>query len=491
MLKKNLLFKIVALLTVVLLSQLAMSFPGSSYITWSVADGQQQPLAKGQDNVVVTGGLAVMPENDDVHLAARAIKLINTSGHTMVVGTPVIGGIDATRVRFCAADSNCAYKTDCGSLAGDGGICHLWFEALKNDSAGFGTDSGIITLNIDSVNVPITMNVKYTQELYAGGEFKQADRINYMAKWNGSAWSVFGEKTNDAVESFAMLKDDLYVGGWFSKVGDISASHIAKWNGDNWSALGDGVDNLVLSLQVMDDNLYAGGWFTEAGKITANHVAKWDGTNWSALGNGLDDWVGSLAVMDDNLYVGGLFTKARNVDANYIAKWDGNNWSALDNGLSGLVHSLIVIDSSLYAGGLFRKTRDNPNCVARWDGRNWLTLGEGVNDGVLSLTMMDSNLYAGGWFTKAESIDANHIAKWDGDKWSALGKGLNGIPLSLIVMSGNLYVGGKFTKAGSIAAHNVAKWDGSNWSALGDGLNGQIDKLYSVPSLIITTTIVK
>jgi len=93
--------------------------------------------------------LSVTPKLDPnyTHLSSRAIKLTNNSGHTITIGTPTISGIDTTKLQFCAAGSRCPYSSDCGSLT-DGGTCHLWFEALKNDGAGLGSNKGKITVNV-------------------------------------------------------------------------------------------------------------------------------------------------------------------------------------------------------------------------------------------------------------------------------------------------------------------------------------------------------
>jgi hypothetical protein len=98
---------------------------------------------------------------------------------------------------------------------------------------------------------------------------------------------------------------DLYIGGFFSIVGDIAASNIAKWNGTSWSALGSGVDNMVYALAVSSSTLYASGYFTNAGGVWVNNIAKWDGSSWSALSSSPNASVSALAVSGSDLYAGG------------------------------------------------------------------------------------------------------------------------------------------------------------------------------------------
>jgi hypothetical protein len=163
----------------------------------------------------------------------------------------------------------------------------------------------------------------------------------------------------------AVLGSNLYVGGQFSTAGGIPANNIAKWDGRNWSALGSGVtdgyivDPEVLALAVLGNDLYVGGNFTKAGGTAANHIAKWNGTNWSQLGAGVEGVLSSstavraLGVSDGNLYVGGYFWNAGGSGANALARWDGTNWWALGSGVDGFVDDLAIAGNILYVRGQF------------------------------------------------------------------------------------------------------------------------------------------
>jgi len=126
--------------------------------------------------------------------------------------------------------------------------------------------------------------------LYIGGVFTAAGGApaNYVAKWDGTAWSALGSGLNNAVSALAVLGTDLYVGGYFTTAGGSPANRIAKWNGNSWTTLGSGMNYIVEALAVSGNNLYVGGGFTTPGGVTANRVAKWDGSAWSSLGSGLE-----------------------------------------------------------------------------------------------------------------------------------------------------------------------------------------------------------
>jgi hypothetical protein len=322
-------------------------------------------------------------------------------------------------------------------------------------------------------------------DLYAGGYFSYATNagptainVNYIAKWNGSTWSALGSGMGGSVSALAVLGADLYAGGQFTTAGGSTANRIAKWNGSGWSALGSGVNGSVSALAVLGADLYVGGVFTTASGSTANRIAKWNGSGWSALGSGMNYQVSALAVSGTDLYAGGQFTTAGGSTANRIAKWSGSAWSALGSGMSDAgnqVYALAVSGTDLYAGGQFTMAGGSAaNYIAKWNGSVWSALGSGMNYHVSALAVSDSDLYAGGVFTTASGSTANRIAKWNGNAWSALGSGMNGAVVALAVSGTDLYAGGYFTTAGGSAANFIAKWNGNAWSAVGSGMSSYV-----------------
>ena len=78
------------------------------------------------------------------------------------------------------------------------------------------------------------------------------------------------------------------LGGYFTTAGGMPANYIAKWDGSAWSALGSGMNGVVYALAVSGTDLYAGGYFTSAGGVAATNIASWNGSAWSALGSGMN-----------------------------------------------------------------------------------------------------------------------------------------------------------------------------------------------------------
>ena len=451
---------------------------GNGIAKWNVSTGTWSALGTG-----IEGGIEWSDEGEEYHTSVYALA-IDASGNVYVGGNfTMAGGVSVNHIAKWDGAAWSALGTGMGGT-GWGGK-GPWVNALAVDGSG---------------------------NLYAGGVFTTAGGVaaNYIAKWNGTAWSALGTGTDSMVNALAVDgSGNVYAGGsWFSTAGGIPAESIARWDGTAWSALGSGINGQVLAL-VMDDsgNLYAGGDFTTAGGIAANNIARWDGSAWSALGTGVGgdrnfwDWVPSVNALavdgSGNVYAGGDFTTAGGVAAENIARWDGSGWSALGTGVGKdneyywhpnvyAVHALAVdVSGNLYAWGDFTTAGGvAAQNIAKWDGMAWSALGSGISGPVSAVAVDGSgSVYAGGDFATAEGVPVNNIAKWDGSEWSALGTGMgvideeDGKPVVITLAldgSGHLYAGGNFTTAGGVSAKNIAKWSGTAWSALGSGVNGPV-----------------
>ncbi len=340
----------------------------------------------------------------------------------------------------------------------------------------------------DTSRVVYALAVDGSGNVYAGGDFTTAGggAAQYVAQWNGTAWSALGTGMNGAV--YTLLLDgsgNVYAGGDFTTAGGGSANRVAKWNGSAWSTLGAGMIGSVRCLSLDGSgNIHAGGSFTLAGGIAANAVAQWNGTKWSALGTGTDGTVYALATDGTgHLCAGGQFTTAGGEKAIAFATWNGTAWNGYGSGLDNTVN-VIAADGSgnVYAGGFFTTTDSGDAAfVARWNGAAWAPLGVGMSNGDVRALAVDGsgNLYAGGSFLFAGNSASNHIGKWNGSAWMEMANGLGGVVEALAVDgAGNVYAGGSFDHAvGGVAADNVAKWNGTAWSALGAGLGSTVKSL--------------
>jgi hypothetical protein len=347
-------------------------------------------------------------------------------------------------------------------------------------------------------DLPVIYDLAVDQrgDLYAGGSFAAIDGVeaNNIARWDDSSWNALGTMSgngvNERVSAISVDENDqVFLGGFFTSAGGLPANHIARWDGSTWFSWTEGseagVNDIVDTLAIDHDGvLYVGGYFTSAGTVSANHIARWDGTQWSALAKGLNAAVHAIALdSTGSLYAGGEFTAAGDVALNYIARWDGVTWSALGDGMAAedafpQVRALAVDgQGNLYAGGDFTTAGGvAANYVARWDGSAWSALGRGTDDQVTALVVdPHENLYAAGWFKRAGDVEANGIARWDGSSWSALGSGTNMVGAIAIDQEGDLYAAGMFyIPPDSGTFHYIARWDGSTWNPLGNGVDNSV-----------------
>jgi len=372
------------------------------------------------------------------------------------------------------------------------------------------------------------MAVDDSGNIYVGGSFTLVSDIpaNYIAKWNSttSTWSTLTSSASNGVNnwvlSIAISDSDVYLGGYFTQLGDgTSANGIAKWNTTTgtWSTLmsnvSNGVNGSVAAIAINGSDVYLGGGFSKLGDniTSANHIVKFNTTTgiWSTLTCGSSNgfysiygpnasYVTAIAINGSDVYVGGYFTQfADGTSANYIAKWNSttSTWSTLKsgnfNGVYGndcYVATLAICDSNVYVGGCFYQLSDGTyaNDIAKWNTitNTWSTLtagkSNGVNGYVNALVISGSDVYVGGYITQlGDSTSANCIAKWNTSTstWSTLTSGAsNGVndDVSAIAISGSdVYVGGAFSQLGdsTTSANYVAKWNGT-WSSLGSDNNG-------------------
>ena len=153
----------------------------------------------------------------------------------------------------------------------------------------YGTYNGIATWNDtawgamgNGFNNAVLALTVFNGEVYAGGIFDSSrdgsTALNHIAKWNGTTWVQVGEGLNDTVYALTVdsVHNKLYAGGGFTQTGlGLPAKHIAEWTGTNWQEVGGGTNRTVRALYAKDSNLYVGGFFTRAGNVQADLIACW------------------------------------------------------------------------------------------------------------------------------------------------------------------------------------------------------------------------
>jgi hypothetical protein len=330
----------------------------------------------------------------------------------------------------------------------------------------------------------------FDNDLYIGGDFSDVAGIptaDYIARWDGNAWHNLdsnGLKSSitDVVSHLIVWKNDLYVGGDFKNADGIqTADYLARWDGSAWHNVGSNgagngaFDSVVTGLGAGGGFLYIGGiFFNVGGDPAATHFVRWNGTTFSKLGSGpnntpvFNNNPTAIVVVGTSVYVGGDFTNAAGIKAaDFIARWSNGAWHALGSGpaagggaLNNYVFTLAALNGSVYAGGQFTNTAGNTKAdyIARWSGTKWYALGSNganngaVDDPVLSIARYGTDLYVGGSFDITGVPNSGAIARWNGSKWFAVGNtpALTA-QVDAVALNGNtLYVGGDFEDADGI-----------------------------------------
>jgi hypothetical protein len=305
--------------------------------------------------------------------------------------------------------------------------------------------------------------------IYAGGDFTDAggSGADYIAAWNGSAWSTLGGATaiNGLVRAMSIGPDgSLYAGGAFTNAGGVAAADgIARWNGSAWTALGTGVaaGGVVWALTFgPDGTLYAGGDFTLMGGVANTaRIAKWNGSAWSALGTGAAAGeVMTIAVYGTTVYAGGDFTNMGGIAAaDGIAQWNGSVWAGLGTGIpSDNISTLaLAANKQLYLGGAFPSINGQSIAyLAQWNGSSYAGIGT-LNSQVFTISIENNGIvHIGGAFTVVNGITfPDSFARLTGNILTTENVDLPGTALVLALLAttdGSLYVG--FNTAGTATA---------------------------------------
>ena len=277
---------------------------------------------------------------------------------------------------------------------------------------------------------------------------------------NNSIWSLLADPSGNIYAAGGFTDTTTYIGG---------LSYVAKWDGSTWSMLGTGSNALIANnaiysiVQDISDNVYAAGNFININGY--QYVAKWNGTTWTELGN-LNALAPIYTLATDvsgDIYAAGAITDTGVANGYYyVAQWNGSAWSEL--GYDTATHTGgIKADSSIYAlatdrpgnvyaAGAFTDT-SGYHYVAKYNGHIWTQLGADTTalkaNGSINALITDTfgNVYAGGTFT--DSLGYYYIAKWDGTKWTELSNpGTNQVnvlgPINALTLDsvGNVYAGG-------------------------------------------------
>jgi len=298
----------------------------------------------------------------------------------------------------------------------------------------------------------------------------------------GSNGAGDGAFAGGSINAIAWVNGVLFVGGLFTGAAGVSGiDYLAAWNGTAWSGRGK-VTGEVMALASRAGTLYVGGSFTSAGNHSGfDHIAALTGTTWSAVGfpGDVNQPVTAIAAPPDGrVFIGGYFQDAGgDAAADLIAVSDGvTGWKALDESQTGVhnghVRAIAVAGTRVVFGGEFSDLYGDPlaDQIIEWTGAAWKHLGPNASktDGALNsylpgeVPVRDISLYGsmvvvgGDFYSALGNASLTGVAAWNGSAWLALGSPgtLWGKVRDVEIIGRTLYVAGTFNTMGGVPGAN-------------------------------------
>ena len=361
-----------------------------------------------------------------------------------------------------------------------------------------------------SNNTVLTLAVSGST-VYIGGQFSGANSINgnttrnraaAVDTTNGTATN-WDPNTSGTVSTLTVSGSNVYVGGSFSAVNQVTRNRVAAFDTNGRVTSWDpNSSSTVNTLAVSGSTVYLGGNFTGAnsinGTLTRNRLAAVDATTGTATSwdPNVSNGVNKLAVSGSTVYFGGAFSGADsvngNVTRNYAAAVDATTGTATswDPNLSNGVNALAVSGSTVYLGGEFTGVNSvNGNLARNYAAAVDTTNGTAtawdpnLNNSVTTLAVSGSTVYLGGTFNTVNgSLSRNYAAALDTTNGTATAwdPNANSTINGLAVSGSTVYLGGTFsTINGSLARNFAAAVDTSTGTAdaWNPSLSGQASAL--------------
>ena len=403
----------------------------------------------------------------------------------------------------------------------DSGIWHA-----GGDFSFYGSESGNGIARLDSGNVWRTLDggvgngfdnfvrriVFDGSDVIVGGRFDAAGsafvEAHHVARWSPTTgWSqVGGGVANEVgiivehergVHSLATGPDGaLWVGGLFSRAGDVAAMNLVRVAPDNTASAvvgprpTNGVAGMVNALATTTDNtVVAGGEFSFAGRIAAERLAAWNGIEWAPVLGGLGGFVNDMKVLSTGVIaVAGRDLQSDGTYLGAVAFYQDNAWQ-VPGGLPINGTGLVVYEDSgnrIWLGGSLYDLSFSEKQLFVFDGGAWSSGGEFVianpsgdlGGMVRAIAEYAGKLVIAGQFDQVNGVVARHIVtEDDAGRWTELGgiarQGLVWVNTLAVHPKLGLVVGGPFDTIGGAEIANLAAWNGSEWKGIGGGVTAE------------------
>jgi hypothetical protein len=144
------------------------------------------------------------------------------------------------------------------------------WDGSKWQAVGNGTGNMVLSMTVDSAR----------DLLYVGGYFSSVDDTisGRSAIWDGNRWYRMGNPemfmNSGGVLALEMYHGYVYAGG-ISHKSLPTDTVFARWDGKAWEVIAAGINSNVSCLKTYKDELYIGGTFTKIGMDSISYVARY------------------------------------------------------------------------------------------------------------------------------------------------------------------------------------------------------------------------
>lgn len=382
-----------------------------------------------------------------------------------------------------------------------------------------------------------------SNNIYIGGSFTNVGgvTVSNIAKWNGLTWSAMSGGVNGAVYGLFADGTDIYIAGAFTAVVS-GANYIAKWDGSVYSVVGSSgaLNGTARCILKTGSDIYVGGDFTApSAKLAVYTSGAWSvnflcsasvtGLASSALGviavspTGTFTYISggtrnspkvanltgtyNATIEDNALTPYSVFADASNIyvgHATGLKKWTASAYSTLAT-TTDIVYSVTVNGSDVYFGGAFNHATCDK--ILRYNGGTLYAVGtDGDINGTVYALMYYNGINLVGAFTAVGGSSINRVACYNSSRWYSLVYTSATTMKAIVINSGYAYIGGDFgvyqvalatgqvteltgltnvntltyltnLYAGGTFTERVKKWNSSSWVSVDSGTNGEVYQL--------------
>ncbi|MFN4082609.1 MAG: T9SS type A sorting domain-containing protein [Bacteroidia bacterium] len=324
-------------------------------------------------------------------------------------------------------------------------------------------------------------------------------KLNIYAQWidrHGANWGFAGDVNTRVFTICATDTVDIFVGGQFNTIHNISAPNIVKFNRplNRWQRLHPTAfpNGSVTKIIRKDSLLYIGGNFTRFGDSVVNRLVVYnlnnntffpfrDSSQWIGFSNG---FINDLELDGNFLYIGGSGLRLHNDNTNMngMVRYDlvNRRWRRVDTALTnvnGTVNKFLKKDSIMYILGSYENAGNKPFiniCYYNFNQNMFFALDTGINNNVgtvlnrisAGVFRKDSVLIVAGSFTSAGGVNCNGLASFNFNtrRWrnypyqTHVGPGTGTLGLE-IFRDSILYLAGDFTNPYGLANSQTVNYN--------------------------------